>query len=96
VKDWATKRLEFDADKALSDQRHFKRSEHWHIVEGNIQMSLEYPNGDTETKLYTAGTSIDIPVLTWHKAVNTGNTTAKVIEVWIGSELSEQDIERRD
>jgi len=93
---WATKRLEFDADKALSDQRHFKRSEHWHIVEGNIQMSLEYPNGDTETKLYTAGTSIDIPVLTWHKAVNTGNTTAKVIEVWIGSELSEQDIERRD
>ena len=93
---WATKKLAFDAGKALSDQRHFKRSEHWHVVEGDVQMTLEYPNGDTETKLYTKGTSIDIPVLTWHKAVNTGNVTAKVIEVWMGNELTEEDIERRD
>ena len=93
---WATKKLAFDAGKALSDQRHFKRSEHWHVVEGDVQMTLEYPNGDTETKLYTKGTSIDIPVLTWHKAVNTGNVTAKVIEVWMGNELTEDDIERRD
>ena len=93
---WATKKLAFDAGKALSDQRHFKRSEHWHVVEGDVQMTLEYANGDTETKLYSAGTSIDIPVLTWHKAVNTGNITAKVIEVWMGTELTEEDIERRD
>jgi cytidyltransferase-like protein len=93
---WATKKLSFDAGKALSDQRHFKRSEHWHVVEGDVQMTLEYPNGDTETKLYTKGTSIDIPVLTWHKAVNTGNVSAKVIEVWMGNELTEEDIERRD
>ena len=93
---WATKRLEFDAGKALSDQRHFKRSEHWHVVEGDVQMTLEYPNGDTETKIYMSGDSIDIPVLTWHKAVNTGVTTAKVVEVWLGDELTEEDIERRD
>ena len=93
---WATKKLAFDAGKALSDQRHFERSEHWHVVEGDVQMTLEYPNGDTETKLYNAGTSIDIPVLTWHKAVNTGNVTAKVIEVWLGDILTEEDIERRD
>ena len=36
---WATKKLAFDAGKALSDQRHFKRSEHWHVVEGDIQMT---------------------------------------------------------
>ena len=93
---WATKKLAFDAGKALSDQRHFHRSEHWHVVEGDVQMTLEYENGDTETKLYTAGTSIDIPVRTWHKAVNTGNVTAKVIEVWMGDKLTEEDIERRD
>lgn len=93
---WAVKQLEFDAGKSLSDQRHFKRSEHWHIVEGDVQMTLEYSNGDIETKLYSAGTSIDIPVNTWHKSVNTGNKTAKVIEVWMGNELTESDIERRD
>ena len=93
---WQVKQLAFDAGKALSDQRHFKRSEHWHVVEGDVQMTLEYPNGDTETKLYSAGTSIDIPVLTWHKAVNTGSVTAKVVEVWLGKELTEEDIQRRD
>jgi cytidyltransferase-like protein len=93
---WQVKQLAFDAGKALSDQRHFKRSEHWHVVEGDVQMTLEYPNGDTETKLYSAGSSIDIPVLTWHKAVNTRSVTAKVIEVWLGETLTEEDIERRD
>ena len=93
---WQVKQLAFDSGKSLSDQRHFKRSEHWHVVEGDVQMTLEYPNGNTVTKLYEAGTSIDIPVLTWHKAVNTGPTTAKVIEVWLGKELTESDIERRD
>ena len=93
---WQVKQLAFDAGKALSDQRHFKRSEHWHVVEGDVQMTLEYPNGDTETKLYSTGTSIDIPVLTWHKATNVGTKTARVVEVWLGKELTEDDIERRD
>jgi len=93
---WQVTHLEFDAGKALSDQRHSKRSEHWHVVEGNIQMTLEYPNGDIETNIYMSGDSIDIPAFTWHKAVNTGVTTAKVIEVWMGNELTEEDIERRN
>jgi cytidyltransferase-like protein len=93
---WKVKQLEFAVGKSLSDQRHFKRSEHWHIVEGLVQMTLEFPNGDTEIKTYTAGESIDIPVNTWHKAVNAGNVPAKVVEVWLGKELTEEDIERRD
>jgi cytidyltransferase-like protein len=93
---WKVKQLEFTVDKALSDQRHFNRSEHWHIVEGQVQMTLEFPNGDIEIKTYTAGESIDIPVKTWHKAVNVGDVPAKVVEVWLGGELSEEDIERRD
>jgi len=93
---WQVKQLEFDAGKALSDQRHFKRSEHWHIVEGKIEMALESPTGANVTKECRSGDSIDIPVEHWHKATNIGNKPAKVIEVWLGNELTEDDIERRD
>ena len=33
---WTVKELEFNESKALSDQRHTYRSEHWHVVKGNI------------------------------------------------------------
>lgn len=93
---WQVKQLAFDAGKALSDQRHFKRSEHWHVVEGSIKMELEYPNSVKETLNIKSGQSIDIPVNTWHKATNTGIKTARVVEVWLGETLVEEDIERRD
>jgi len=93
---WQTKQLEFSGNTALSNQRHFKRSEHWHVVEGMIQMDLEFPNGDKISKKYQRGDSIDIPVRTWHKAKCVSSENAKVIEVWLGEELTEEDIERRD
>lgn len=93
---WQVKQLEFDAGKALSDQRHFNRSEHWHIVEGQIHMSLEYPDGTKHNHIYNSGDSIDIPMQTWHKASNVGEIPARVVEVWMGNELTEDDIERRD
>ena len=95
-KGYQVKQLAFGSKKELSDQRHFKRSEHWHVVEGNIKMVLEYENGDITYTTHTSGDSIDIPINTWHKAINVGQETAKVIEVWMGDELTEQDIERRD
>ena len=93
---WQVKQLAFDTGKALSDQRHFNRSEHWHVVEGEIKMELEHLDGLKQTKRLSAGDSVDIPVNTWHKATNIGSVTAKVIEVWLGAELTEDDIERRD
>lgn len=93
---WQVKELAFKQDTPLSDQRHFIRSEHWHVIEGKIRMDLEFANGDRESKTYGPGESIDIPVLTWHKAYNVGDCTAKVIEVWMGAKLTEDDIERRD
>lgn len=93
---WQVKQLAFDAGKALSDQRHFKRSEHWHIVEGLVKMELEFDNGKHLFAVLNAGMSIDIPKNTWHKATNVGNVSARVIEVWMGNELTEEDIERRD
>jgi cytidyltransferase-like protein len=93
---WTVKELSFDVNKALSDQRHFHRSEHWHVVSGSIRMDMEYPNGDKSAITYHTGDSIDIPVNTWHKATNVGTEPAKVIEVWLGNHLTEDDIERRD
>ena len=93
---WQVKQLEFDAGKSLSDQRHFKRSEHWHVVDGVINMYLEDKKGRNTSTLLVPGDSIDIPVGWWHKAVNLDNKPAKVIEVWMGKELTENDIERRD
>jgi len=93
---WQVKQLEFDVGRALSDQRHFKRSEHWHVVDGVITMLLEDRNGVRSSHLLVPGDSIDIPVGYWHKAVNIDNKPARVIEVWMGNELTEDDIERRD
>jgi len=93
---WQVKELAFNPNCALSDQRHFNRSEHWHVVQGEIRMDLEYTNEYKTSKIYKAGDSIDISKRTWHKATNVGDEVAKVIEVWLGTELTENDIERRD
>jgi cytidyltransferase-like protein len=92
---WKVKELSIDVGKSLSDQRHHIRSEHWHIVDGDLKMELEFPNEYTTSKVYRTGDSIDIPVNTWHHATNVGDRPVKVIEVWMGKELSEDDIERR-
>ena len=93
---WQVKQLEFDAGKALSDQRHFTRSEHWHVIEGNIEITLQYDGEEKHTYVVPQGHSLDIPALCWHKAVNNDEIPARVIEVWMGQELTENDIERRD
>lgn len=93
---WQTKELSFDAGKSLSDQRHFHRSEHWCVVDGEIRIDLEWPDGLKEVRLLSSGESIDIPLNVWHKATNVGNKPAKVIEVWMGNHLTEEDIERRN
>jgi len=92
---WKVKELSIDPGKSLSDQRHFQRSEHWHIVDGELQMDLEFANGYKTSGVYITGDSIDIPINTWHKATNVGHKPVKVIEVWMGDELTEEDIERR-
>ena len=93
---WAIKELTIEPGKSLSDQRHSNRSEHWHIVEGQVTMKLEFANSDIYTDTYNPKQSVDIPKLTWHKATNVSNKPAKIIEVWFGKELTEEDIERRD
>ena len=95
-KNWAVKELILEPGKSLSDQRHSFRSEHWHIVEGIVNIDIEHVNGEKETIVISPKESGDIPEMTWHRAYNKTNKPAKVIETWFGEKLTEDDIERRN
>ena len=90
-----TKELVVDPGKTLSDQKHFGRSEEWHLVEGELHMDVE-KDGKKETIVLTPGNSYHVDVQEWHRAYNQGSVPAKAIETWHGELLSEDDIERRN
>lgn len=92
---WAVKELTIEPGKSLSDQRHTFRSEHWHVVEGEVTVRLEHANGDKEVVKASAKQSIDIPRLSWHQGCNETKSPVKIIETWFGDQLTEFDIERR-
>lgn len=91
---WIVKELTINPNKALSDQRHSKRSEHWHVVQGEVTMETEWM-GVKRTDVIIPTQSFDIGQGVWHRAVNKTKDPAKVIETWFGDELTEMDIERR-
>jgi mannose-6-phosphate isomerase len=66
----------------LSLQKHFKRSEHWIIIQGQPTITI----GDT-TRIYAINETI-------HRIENFALESAAIIEVQIGSYLGEDDIIR--
>ena len=80
---------------SLSDQRHKYRSEHWYVLEGEIQIDLEFPNGDWQIQMLEAYTNFLIRPEWWHKTTNIGNTPAHIVEIQYGEQCEENDIERR-
>jgi len=94
-KSWRVKELIISPEQSLSDQKHMSRTEHWHVVEGEVVVRLETPEGKVSSRFFIAGESFDIPVGVWHKVENLTSNPAHVIEVWTGSELDESDIIRR-
>jgi len=75
--------------KRLSYQRHQKRSEHWFIVSGSAQVTI---NGVVSS--LSAGDSLDIPAGTLHRIANVGENDVVFIEVQTGTYFGEDDIER--
>ena len=65
TKDHKVKYLYIEPNKSLSNQRHFKRSEHWFVLEGNLRLDLII-NNVAMTVDMEKGDSIDIPVESWH------------------------------
>jgi mannose-6-phosphate isomerase len=87
--DHKVKRLLVHPGKRLSYQRHAKRAEHWFIVSGLAQVTLD----GVVTEL-GPGQSIDIPLAGAHRIANVGERDLVFIEVQHGSYFGEDDIVR--
>lgn len=75
--------------KRLSYQRHEKRAEHWLIVSGDAEVTI-----DGKVSRLSPGASIDIGIGVLHRIHNVGETDVVFIEVQTGTYFGEDDIER--
>ena len=75
--------------KRLSLQRHRRRSEHWHLVQGEALITR-----DEDRIRLAPGESIDIPLGATHRIENVGPDPVVVTEVQRGEYFGEDDIER--
>ena len=71
--DHKVKRIVVHPGKRLSYQRHAKRAEHWFIVAGTAQVTLD----GTVTEL-APGQAIDIPMGAAHRIANDGRRRRRV------------------
>ena len=87
---YKVKRLTVWPGEKLSYQKHFRREEHWTVVQGEALITLN----DEEFRRAPGG-AIDIPREAWHQLANPGASELVVIEVQCGDYFGEDDIVRR-
>ena len=75
--------------KRLSYQRHTKRAEHWFIVQGDAEVTLE-----GKVSKLSSGDTISIGIGQLHRIANIGSNEVIFIEVQTGTYFGEDDIER--
>jgi len=75
--------------KRLSYQRHKFRAEHWFIVAGSGEVTL-----DGVVKHFKAGDTIEFGIGVAHRISNTGTEEVIFVEVQTGTYFGEDDIER--
>jgi mannose-6-phosphate isomerase len=73
----------------LSYQRHKFRSEHWFIVQGSGEITI---NG--KVSAVKAGDTVEFEVGVLHRLANTGANEIIFVEVQTGTYFGEDDIER--
>ena len=83
------KKIIVNPHSKLSLQSHDHRSEHWVIVEGKAEVTI---NNDITT--LEANQSTYIPSKTKHRLSNNQDNILILIEVWHGKNLDEKDIIR--
>jgi cytidyltransferase-like protein len=94
-KGYKVKELVIYPGKSLSDQKHFKRSEEWNVLEGTVKIDTEWNNIQNSITLEPSSRTFSIGKEVWHKASNPGTVNAHILEVQWGN-CYEEDIERRD
>lgn len=83
------KHLFVDPGKQLSLQKHHHRSEHWVVVRGTAEVTV-----DDKMVMLSENQSTYIPLGAVHRLANPGRIRLEVIEVQTGSYLGEDDIVR--
>lgn len=83
------KRIKVFPNSSLSLQKHFKRSEHWIIIQGSARVTV----GDI-VKDMSPNESVFIPQGELHRLENITNEVLEIIEVQYGDYLGEDDIVR--
>ena len=73
----------------LSLQKHRHRAEHWVVVRGTAEVTIE-----SAVKSVHENESIYIPIGSTHRLANKGKIQLELIEVQTGSYLGEDDIVR--
>jgi mannose-1-phosphate guanylyltransferase/mannose-1-phosphate guanylyltransferase/mannose-6-phosphate isomerase len=87
--DYKSKRILVWPGQRLSYQSHKKRAEHWVVVSGVAEVTL-----DDQIHTLRPGQSIDIPLGAKHRVANPGVDTLEFIEVQTGTYFGEDDIIR--
>ena len=88
-KNFIVKKIIVKSHNRLSLQSHNHRSEHWLVVEGKAEVTLNNKIINLEPNQ-----SIDIPLMAKHSLANNYFKDLIVIEVWYGDLLDEDDITR--
>ena len=83
------KRIMVKPGGVLSLQSHMHRSEHWIVVEGTAEVTI-----NEDVKLVTENEGVYIPLGAVHRMANRGQLPMYLIEVQTGSYLGEDDIIR--
>ena len=76
-------------DGRLSLQKHHHRAEHWVVVRGAAEVTL-----NDKVTLVHENESIYLPIGSTHRLANPGKIDLELIEVQTGSYLGEDDILR--
>ncbi len=87
--DHKVKRIVVSPGKRLSYQQHARRAEHWFMVAGSAQVTL-----DGVVHRLEPGAAIDIPRGAAHRIENVGRDDLVFIEVQHGDYFGEDDIVR--
>jgi len=85
------KRLTVHPGHRLSYQLHRRRAEHWFVVVGRAEITL-----DGDLHRLGPGEAIDIPKGSAHRIANVGDDDLVFVEVQLGDYFGEDDIERLD
>ncbi|MCF1742243.1 mannose-1-phosphate guanylyltransferase/mannose-6-phosphate isomerase [Paradevosia shaoguanensis] len=83
------KKLFVKPGRKLSLQKHHHRSEHWVVVRGTAEVTI-----DGTQQMLTENQSVYLPLGCTHRLANPGKIELELIEVQTGSYLGEDDIVR--